>query len=65
MREFSIIIPTFRRRESLSTCLRALSGQTLASDLFEVIVADDEGSAVTRALTEAMLPGVVYVHGPG
>jgi GT2 family glycosyltransferase len=40
---FSVIIPTFKRRESLSLCLNhlAATAQTFPSDLFEVIVTDD------------------------
>ena len=39
----SVIIPTFKRRETLSICLKHLAPeiQNLSPDLFEVIVTDD------------------------
>ncbi len=46
----SIIVPTYRRRESVRRLLRALSGQTLAPGLFEVIVAIDGSDDGTREL---------------
>lgn len=42
---FSVIVPTFRRRESLASCLRALAAQEVDRDRFEVVVVDD-GSAL-------------------
>jgi len=41
---FSIIVPTYRRPEQLTTCLEALARLDYPSDRFEVIVVDD-GSA--------------------
>ena len=38
---FSVIIPTFRRREPLLRCLRSLAVQTFPAGRFEVIVVDD------------------------
>jgi GT2 family glycosyltransferase len=37
----SVVVPTHGRPESLSRCLKALASQTLARDVFEVIVSDD------------------------
>lgn len=37
----SIIIPAYNEARTLSTCLRALAAQTIASDWYEVIVVDD------------------------
>lgn len=42
---FSVIVPTYERRERLERCVRALADQSLARERFEVIVVDD-GSAV-------------------
>jgi GT2 family glycosyltransferase len=44
----SIVIPTYQRRESLLRLLRALHAQTVAPDLFEVIVSIDGSDDGTR-----------------
>jgi glycosyltransferase involved in cell wall biosynthesis len=41
---FSVVIPTYNRREALRACLRALSRQQYPRDAFEVLVIDDGGS---------------------
>jgi len=38
---FSVVVPTYNRRESLGQCLEALSVQTLSPSSFEVIIVDD------------------------
>jgi glycosyltransferase involved in cell wall biosynthesis len=45
----SVIIPTYNRRSVLVTCLQALRSQTIAAELFEVIVIDDGSSDGTAA----------------
>lgn len=39
----SVVIPTHRRPRQVRQCLAALAGQTLPSDVFEVVVVDDGG----------------------
>ncbi len=41
MLTFSVIIPTFNRREKLLTCLDSLYDQTFSSSKFEIVVVDD------------------------
>ncbi len=52
MIKVSVVIPTFRRQESLEKCLRRLCGQDLDARFYEIIVADDENSCLTEALVE-------------
>lgn len=47
----SVIIPTRNRAELLSATLTSISGQTLSSDLFEVLVVDNGSTDETRAVT--------------
>lgn len=63
---FSVIIPTFKRRETLSQCLHHLAPgmQTIAPGLFEVIVTDD---ALIDTPTDSLLtefPWVRHLPGP-
>jgi glycosyltransferase involved in cell wall biosynthesis len=44
LRDFSIVIPTYGRPDSLEQLLRSLTGLEYPSDRFEVIVVDDGGS---------------------
>jgi len=46
----SIIIPTYRRRDSIARCLRALQQQTLPAERYEVIVVVDGAEDGTREL---------------
>jgi len=41
---FSVVIPSFNRRDALRACLQALSRQEYPRDAFEVVVVDDGGS---------------------
>lgn len=50
---FSVVIPTFNRRESLLRCLRSLSSQTIPPDEFEVIVVDDGSTDGTNTTIES------------
>jgi len=69
----SVVVPTYRRPELLGRCLAALTAQTLASDSYEILVADDAASAQTQQQVEEFskratcsiryLP-VTGVHGP-
>ena len=47
----SVVIPTRNRAELLSATLTSISGQTLSSDLFEVLVVDNGSTDETRAVT--------------
>src|ERR671937_1022250 len=44
----SVVVPTFRRSESLSRCLTALCAQAFDPAAYEVIVADDAASDEAR-----------------
>ena len=49
----SVVIPTFDRPLSLSSCLEAMGRQTYPRNLFEVIVVDDGGRAPLDALIQS------------
>jgi GT2 family glycosyltransferase len=63
---FSIIIPTFKRRESLSLCLNQLApkAQTFSPDLFEVIVTDDALADMPADSLMEDFPWVRHLPGP-
>ena len=64
---FSVVIPTYRRHDSLARCLNRLAAdrQDLPSDQYEVIVADDGPDADTaRLLVENTYPWARWVAGP-
>jgi GT2 family glycosyltransferase len=48
----SVIIPTYRRRDSVERALRALARQTLAPETYEVIVSIDGSQDGTREMIE-------------
>ncbi len=48
----SAVVPTYRRRDLLERVLTALCDQTLPAEDYEIVIADDEASAETRALVE-------------
>jgi glycosyltransferase involved in cell wall biosynthesis len=49
----SVVVPTFRRPELLARCLSALAAQDFEATAFEILIADDAGSAETRRQVEA------------
>lgn len=51
--KFSIIIPTFNRKESLISVLKSIEAQTFPKDGFEVLVIDDGSSDGTKEAVEA------------
>lgn len=57
----SVIVPVYRDWDSLATCLKHLSRQTLPADQFEIIVVDNdiEGKAL-----DDRPPGIRYLHHP-
>src|SRR5476651_360766 len=62
----SVIIPTFKRRETLSICLKHLAPeiQNLSPDLFEVIVTDDAPPTDPRDSFSQDYPWVRHNRGP-
>ncbi len=48
----SAVVPTYRRRDLLERVLAALCSQSLPSEEYEVVIADDEASVETRVLVE-------------
>ncbi len=48
--KFSIIIPTFNRKDLLEMCLRSLLAQNFPADEYEIIVIDDGSDDGTEAL---------------
>ena len=60
----SVIIPTFKRRETLSICLKHLAPeiQSLSPDLFEVIVTDDAFDNDPRDSLSRDYPWVILHH---
>jgi glycosyltransferase involved in cell wall biosynthesis len=72
-RDVSVVIPTCRRPDLLKRCLMALKQQELASERFEVIVADDGADESTKQIVEEAAhdarPKIRYLpvtgqHGP-
>lgn len=49
----SVVVPTYNRAHVLSTCLRALAGQTLEQELHEIIVVDDGSKDDTAKVCRA------------
>lgn len=62
----SVVIPTFRRHETLREVLMRLSPerQGVSADVFEIVVADDAASAETCALVQELAPGARWIAGP-
>lgn len=65
----SIVVATWRRPDHLARLLEALSGQTVAHDLFEVIVVDNDSESLypIRALCESQgnhSISIRYLHHP-
>ena len=50
---FSVLIPSYNRREILWCCLQALARQTLPKEQFETIVVDDGSTDGTSAVLES------------
>jgi glycosyltransferase involved in cell wall biosynthesis len=49
---FSVIVPTYKRREALRSCMQALARQTYPKEAFEVVVIDDGGSDSLKDLED-------------
>jgi GT2 family glycosyltransferase len=50
----SVVVPTYRRPALLARCLAALVGQSLRSDDYEIVVADDAADEATRRQVEEL-----------
>lgn len=63
---FSVVIPTCDRVEQLAACLDSLApgAQSLPSDRYEVIVADDGSRVSAKELLGSKYPWVRWVAGP-
>ncbi len=48
--ELSVVVPSYNQADLLAECLRSLRAQTLAPDLFEIIVVDDGSTDRTPAV---------------
>lgn len=46
--KFSVIIPTYRRRDVLMQCLEALAAQTLPTSSFEISVSDNDADPLVK-----------------
>lgn len=61
--QLSVIVPTYQRPDLLERCLAALQSQTLASELYEIIVCDDGPSDEAKAVVQAAeLRGGPVIH---
>jgi len=49
----SVVVPTYRRHALLIRLLDALAAQDLPAENFEIVVADDDASPVTKSLLES------------
>lgn len=56
--DYSIIIPTYRRREPLARCLDAIASLAFPRDRFEVIVVDDGSPTLPTDLIAALDPAI-------
>jgi cellulose synthase/poly-beta-1,6-N-acetylglucosamine synthase-like glycosyltransferase len=67
----SVIVPTCNREELLKRCLTALCNQNFDKNQYEVLVADDAGTAETKRIVDAVSKNiqcryvpVIGMHGP-
>lgn len=56
----SVVIPTYRRLDLITKCLKALRRQTIDRPLFEVVVVHDGPDAVTEKKIKRSFPDVRY-----
>ncbi|QHT69598.1 glycosyltransferase family 2 protein [Rhodocytophaga rosea] len=66
----SVIIPTYNRVGKLEKCIESLSGQSLANEMFEIIVIDNASTDTTREVIYRILPLIknlsyIYESTPG
>lgn len=58
--QISVVIPTYRRPELITKCLKALQRQTFDGLLFEIIVVHDGPGAITEKKITRSFPNVRY-----
>jgi len=56
--DYSIVVPTYRRRDSLARCLQAIEALRFPRDRFEVVVVDDGSPTPPADLVASMDPTV-------
>jgi glycosyltransferase involved in cell wall biosynthesis len=61
----SVIIPTFRRPDSLAACLECIQRQSFPKEKFEVIVTDDAADRAIRDLIGQKYAWAKWTQGPG
>lgn len=63
----SVVVPTFKRADFLTKCLDHFTPglQTVAEDVYEVIVSDDSPNAQTRQTLSSCHGWAKHVQGPG
>ena len=49
----SVVLPTYNRPELLERCLRGFSAQSLAANLFEVVIVDDGSEPPVRSVADS------------
>ena len=64
--KISVVVPTFRRNETLASCLARLapSVQNFDPESYDVIVTDDAQDPTCKAMLAASFPWARYVAGP-
>jgi GT2 family glycosyltransferase len=63
--DFTVIIPTCNRPQSLQLCLDAVAAQTLEAGIrYEVVVCDDSANTEPTRQLVGSYPGFRYVRGP-
>jgi GT2 family glycosyltransferase len=60
----SVIIPTYRRIEALTICLKALTAGTLSENYYNLIVTDDSDNESVLLALKAIFPKVQFIKGP-
>lgn len=58
----SVVVCTYNRAELLSACLQSLAGQTVDSNLFEVIVVDNNSTDNTLDVTSKFIGGHLNIR---
>jgi lipopolysaccharide/colanic/teichoic acid biosynthesis glycosyltransferase/GT2 family glycosyltransferase len=62
---YSVIVPAYQAAATLGLCLDALNAQTLARDLYEVIVVDDGSTDGTGEIARRMGAYVIFQRNAG
>jgi glycosyltransferase involved in cell wall biosynthesis len=59
---FSVILPTYRRPDTLPAVLEHLAGQTIGGKNIELIIIDDAGQTKTKAITDRYSGRFAVLH---